>query len=106
MNDLFPLVTAKRGTALIEEQLGFRVPISRFYKDTMKGVAPTPVATYGRVNLFTPAQILQYGRSLVRTAEKSTPQYATAQRDDRQEEEDVTRPTLPRKTGSRHVRRR
>lgn len=66
------LFTRREGIELIRVELGVPIPLSRFEKDAMNGAAPRPAATYGRHFLYTRAQILGYGRSLIeRTGEPS-----------------------------------
>lgn len=52
---------------VIRAEVGVPLSGSRFNKDTMSGVAPKPAAYYGRRQLYTRADALAYGRSLLTT---------------------------------------
>ena len=63
--------TRKQGIELIRTELGIPVPISRFEKDAIASprVAPVPAAQYGRQELYTREQLLDYARRLIREPE-------------------------------------
>jgi hypothetical protein len=59
------LLTRDELAALILNEQGVPVPLSRIERDTINGKGPRPVAKYGRRYLYTPDEARAYGRSLI-----------------------------------------
>src|SRR5690349_18034470 len=69
----YPLLTSRTAVEFVRTKTGAPLTLSRFHKDRMSGVAPVPVATFGNRDLFTEAQILEYGRRLIKPVDARLP---------------------------------
>jgi hypothetical protein len=65
----YPLLTSRTAVEFVRTKTGAPLTLSRFHKDRMNGLAPEPVATFGNRDLFTEAQMLEYGRTLIKPVE-------------------------------------
>jgi hypothetical protein len=101
----YPLLTSRKGVEFVRNKTGAPLTLSRFHKDRMRGVAPKPVATFGNRDLFTEAQMLEYGRSLIKPVQ---PHQQPPRLGNSQLGSIAARPLLPRKTYRRigHARHR
>jgi len=66
-----PLLTRQQAPHFIREMLGIPVTPSRIDKAAMNGTGPRPAAKYGRRDLYTPAELLRWARTLIRPTEMS-----------------------------------
>jgi hypothetical protein len=62
------LVGIDDAVALIREQTGIPITKSRIHKDSAKGIAPKPAATFGRRYLWHPNEMVAYARTLIKPA--------------------------------------
>jgi hypothetical protein len=62
------LLTRADVVEVIRNILGVPLTQSRLDKDTMSGLAPQPVAYYGRRQLYSRADALAYGKTLLTSA--------------------------------------
>jgi hypothetical protein len=61
-----PLVTIDAAVMLVRERTGVPITKSRIHKDSARGIAPRPDATYGRRYLWDPEKILRYAETLIK----------------------------------------
>jgi hypothetical protein len=59
-------LTRKQAAKLLSEKFGINFKVSRFAKDAAAGMAPQPVATFGKNHLYSEEKILVYGESLIK----------------------------------------
>jgi len=62
------LITIDDAVALIRKEVGIPITKSRIHKDSAKGIAPKPAATFGRRYLWKPDAMLSYARMLIKPA--------------------------------------
>jgi hypothetical protein len=68
-NDDTPLVTIDAAVLLVRERTSVPITKSRIHKDSARGIAPRPDATYGRRYLWHPDKILAYAQTLIKRRE-------------------------------------
>ena len=68
-NDDTPLVTIDAAVLLVRERTGVPITKSRIHKDSARGIAPRPDATYGRRYRWHPDKILAYAQTLIKRRE-------------------------------------
>jgi hypothetical protein len=71
LESAYPLLTSRAGVEFVRNRTGAPLTLSRFHKDRMRGVAPKPIARFGNRDLFSEAQMLEYGRALIKPVEPS-----------------------------------
>ena len=71
LESAYPLLTSRAAVEFVRSKTGAPLTLSRFHKDRMRGVAPKPIARFGNRDLFSEAQMLEYGRALIRPADSA-----------------------------------
>ena len=67
------LVSIDDAVTLIHRETGIPITRSRIHKDSMRGIAPKPTATFGRRYLWRPDEMLAYARSLIKPTAAAEP---------------------------------